>query len=223
MQFPDYDMELNSGNLTLLDFREDHVTRAAEPIEQIIVRIPRSTLARRMPLGSTVNQPIPVQGDAALLSGFVRELVRTGPSTLSPMAASIVREQLLDLTAVALAPLAGARPKLGAASHLVALRLRTAVDSQLTNPDADRASICTAAGVSERHANRILAEEGTSVVDLLRERRLEKCAGALRETCLPICDVASSFGYSDVANFARAFRARYGVTPRAFRQFGLDA
>ena len=48
-----------------------------------------------------MNRPVPLQGDAVLLDAFVRELVRIGPSTLSPAAAAVVREQMIDLTVVA--------------------------------------------------------------------------------------------------------------------------
>jgi len=50
------------------------------------------------------------------------------------------------------------------------LKLSVSIESQLTNPDADAQSIAADAGVSERHANRLLALEGTSIRRLLFER-----------------------------------------------------
>jgi len=92
-------------NICLLDPREPHVAHSLEPNDRMIVRIPRKALGERMSLTTeVVNRPYPLQGDAALLAAFVRGIVRTGPSTLSPEVASLVRNALLDLIAVALRP-----------------------------------------------------------------------------------------------------------------------
>jgi len=74
-------------------------------------------------------------------------------------------------------------------------RLRTAIESQLTDPAANRASIAAAAGLSERHANRLLVHEGTSIAELLRKRRLAKCRETLEQSNRQIND-ASLAGHS---------------------------
>jgi AraC family transcriptional regulator, positive regulator of tynA and feaB len=218
VQFAD-GFDLDGGALCLIDGQRAPRARICEPTEFMGVLIPRTTLARRLNggLAKVVNRPVAIEGDAALLAEQVRALVRTGPSTLSPAVAVAARMHLLDLAALALAPLAGVAPKLGASAQMIALKLKTAVDAQLANANADRASICAAAGVSERHANRILAQEGTSVIHLLHERRLEKCRLALEKTDRPVAEIAYSCGYADASHFARVFRARYGVTPREHR------
>jgi AraC family transcriptional regulator, positive regulator of tynA and feaB len=220
LEFADDSFEMSAGNVYLLDRRAPYwVCLLDEPSEHVAVRIPRLVLARRLKgsLAKVVNRPVPLVGDAALLAEQVRAVVRTGPSTLSPAAAVAARMHFLDLTALALAPLTGKPPRLGASAHMVALMLKAAIDAQFANPAADRASICAAAGVSERHANRILAQEGTSVIHLLHERRLEKCRLALEKTDRAIAEIAYSCGYADASHFARVFRARYGVTPREHR------
>ena len=222
MQFPDYDMELNSGSLCLLDFHhKHHVTRAVEPIEQTIVRIPRELLARRIRITrDVVNRPVPLLGDAALLRAFVRDLVRIGPSTLSPAAAAIVREQTIDLTAVVLGDRTGTMPRLGAAARFGTLKLRVFIESQLTNPDADAQSIAAGAGVGERHANRLLALEGTSIRRLLIERRLSKCREMIEDPQLlhrSISDIAFFYGFRHLSHFTRVFKERFGLSPREYR------
>ena len=151
----------------------------------ICVDIPCDVLARRIRIPKEiVCRPIAAQGEAALLDAFARCLAQVGPSRLSPTAAMIAREQMLDLTAVTIGNLTGVTPRLGAASRLGTLKLRAVIESQLTDPDADRQSIAAAAGIRERHANRVLAQEGTSVGRLLNERRLAKCAEA-RSAAVP--------------------------------------
>jgi AraC family transcriptional regulator, positive regulator of tynA and feaB len=219
LRFGDAECELNSGAVYLIDYQTAHRAQFPEPTEFMGVQIPRDVLARRLncSVAKVVNLPVPAQGDAALLVAVTRDIVRIGPSTLSLAAAAAEREHLLDLAALAFAPFTGKPPRLGASARMIALKLKTAVEAQLGNPEADRGSICAAAGVSERNANRVLAQEGTSVMHLLHQRRLEKCRLALEKTDRPVAEIAYSWGYAEVSHFARVFRARYGATPREHR------
>jgi len=101
-----------------------------------------------------VNRPIPRRGDAELLEAYVRAIVRIGPSRLSPAAAALAREQIIDLTAVMLGNLTGVTPRLGAASHFLSLKLHAAIER---DPFGSRERIAAAAGISVRHADRLLA------------------------------------------------------------------
>ena len=162
--------EINPRTLLLVDDSKTFIGRSLEPVDLIGLRIPRCVLEERISTTGLTNQPIAaVQGDAALLMSFMREIVCIGPSTLSLSGAMMVREQVLDLIAVVLGNLSGVVPKLGAAMRFATMKLRAAIESQLTNPNADRQSIAAAAGISERHANRLLGQEGTSI------RRRRRC------------------------------------------------
>jgi transcriptional regulator GlxA family with amidase domain len=48
--------------------------------------------------------------------------------------------------------------------------------------------------------------------------RLRKAADLLRDTELPITDIALSVGFSCSSEFARAFKDAMEITPREFRQ-----
>ena len=224
VEFPDRNVALNRTSLCLLDLRMPALSRALEPVDRTMVVIPPAELNRRVRLEKSIfNQPVAANGDAALLTNLVDGLVRIGPSTLSPTAAALAREQLLDLIAVVFGG-ADAVPKLGAGARLTALKLRAAVDRQLIDQNADRASICSAAGVSERHANRILALEGTSVRRMLLERRLERCRAALQDRAKrgqSISEIALEAGFRDVFQFRRAFKDRFGRSPSECR-YGLS-
>lgn len=214
--------EIRQRILLLVDDRERIVCRATEPVDEIAVRIPRQLLEQRIPnVGMLVNQPIPAaQGDAGLLRAILCDLAdEVRPSTLSPAAGALVAEHVLDLASVTMGNLVEHIPKLGGSARFLTLRLRAAVDSQLANADADRASIAGAVGVSERHANRVLAQEGTSIMRLLLTRRLAKCASALRDPRdrRRIEDIGYAHGFRDLSHFSRAFKNHYGLSPREFR------
>jgi transcriptional regulator GlxA family with amidase domain len=56
-----------------------------------------------------------------------------------------------------------------------------------------------------------------SAGDYVRDRRLLRAAALIRETKLKLADVAAAVGFCDQAHFSRAFKARFGTTPAAFR------
>ena len=59
---------------------------------------------------------------------------------------------------------------------------------------------------------------GVTVYEYLREERMKEARVLLQQTQLAIQDIAYEVGFSDSANFATAFKDKFGLTPRAFRQ-----
>ena len=76
----------------------------------------------------------------------------------------------------------------------------------------------TRLGVSPRTLKRRLADEGTDFSTLVDEQRRERALLLLRASDRSMEDVAEQVGYSDVANFTRAFRRWTGETPAAYRR-----
>jgi transcriptional regulator GlxA family with amidase domain len=73
-------------------------------------------------------------------------------------------------------------------------------------------------GVSGRQLQRLFhADLGQSVVQHYLRLRLSKADELLRQSRLTITEIALSTGFTSQSNFARAFRARYGVPPRIRR------
>lgn len=61
---------------------------------------------------------------------------------------------------------------------------------------------------------------GVSPIRFLKERRLQRAAGLLRDTEQSISRIAASCGFLDMSYFTRAFRQLYGVTPTSYRRGG---
>ncbi|MGI9241405.1 MAG: helix-turn-helix domain-containing protein [Verrucomicrobiales bacterium] len=73
-------------------------------------------------------------------------------------------------------------------------------------------------GTSTRTLHRRLQNRGVSYRHLLDEVRLELARAQLRDTDIPVKELAFELGYSGANNFIRAFKRMSGTTPEAFRQ-----
>lgn len=72
--------------------------------------------------------------------------------------------------------------------------------------------------MSERSLQRRLAENGLSFARVVEDVRLEAACRMLGDPTRKIIEIAVDLGYSDSANFTRAFRRWTGVSPHAFRR-----
>jgi AraC-like DNA-binding protein len=72
--------------------------------------------------------------------------------------------------------------------------------------------------MSSQTMRRRLAAEGVDYKSLLRQVRENKACDLLTSSNLTMEEIADSLGYSDVANFYRAFKSWTGQTPMSFRR-----
>lgn len=79
-------------------------------------------------------------------------------------------------------------------------------------------NVAEAAGTSARSLQRRLAAFGIRFSRLVDEARFRAASRRLRDPRVQIIDVAVELGYTDAANFTRAFRRWSGVSPLAFRR-----
>lgn len=76
-------------------------------------------------------------------------------------------------------------------------------------------------GVTPTHLTRCCKQTcGQSALSLLANRRHYEACVMLRDTATPVQDVAAAVGFQSAAYFSRAFQARSGQSPSAFRRIG---
>ena len=81
---------------------------------------------------------------------------------------------------------------------------------------ADMAEFC---GWSSSHFMRWFKKmTGDSFASYVNDKRLTGAAEALRRTNDKILTVSQDVGFSNLSNFNRQFKKRYGVTPREYRK-----
>lgn len=80
--------------------------------------------------------------------------------------------------------------------------------------------VANALNVSERTLRRRLTAQGTTFKDIAFNYRMNMASEYLLSTKLPISTVSDMVGYSDTANFFRAFRQFTDMTPDQYRNNG---
>jgi AraC-like DNA-binding protein len=133
-------------------------------------------------------------------SAWLDQPARLGNKTTYPMILALCDDLLNEL-----------KLRVGIAGEIRALLLR-----DITNPPT-LATIAKLLEVSDRSLRRQLQEQGISFRGLLDELRMQIALNYLRATRLANEDIALALGFSDAANFRRAFRRWTNKSPSEIR------
>jgi AraC-like DNA-binding protein len=95
--------------------------------------------------------------------------------------------------------------------------VRRAVQLLVPTGAISAAQVAKLLGVHGRSLRRRLQADGTNLHSLVRDVRFETARQLLRETRLPIGEIAVALRYADTSAFTRAFRAWAGVAPTQWR------
>jgi AraC-like DNA-binding protein len=74
--------------------------------------------------------------------------------------------------------------------------------------------------MSSRHVNNLLAAQDQSFGRYVLARRLDQCRRNLADRSLShrqISEIAFAWGFNDQSHFSRAFKERFGLSPRDYR------
>jgi len=103
-------------------------------------------------------------------------------------------------------------------------RARAFIDEHLADPRLGPAEVAAACAISVSYLHKLFGESGTTVTGYLRERRLQGCRSDLaRPECagLTVSSIGARWGLPDPAHLSKAFRARFGISPRSHRERSL--
>ena len=94
---------------------------------------------------------------------------------------------------------------------------QTQAPPHLADPELCLADTAAALGISPRYINDLLSDEEVSFQRLVLKERLAQCARDLASPMLAhrqVGEIAFAWGFNDLSYFGRAFRERYGASPR---------
>ncbi|MGV9008195.1 helix-turn-helix domain-containing protein [Brevundimonas sp.] len=155
---------------------------------------------------------------AALLIGFCEQVQKAMP-TLNQAQAEPLGRTFLELVTTVLKAARPSTTPLISADEALRLRASEEIERRLVEGDVGVEALCKSLGVSRARLFAAFHVDG-GVQAFVLTRRLDNAKAALadvyrRET---IGTIAHRLGFSDAAHLSRTFRARYGMTPREYRQ-----
>ena len=129
----------------------------------------------------------------------------------------------LELLAAGVEAAGPAAPARSSAEAVLRERAIEAIDLRLGLERASAAELCRVLETSPDQLSLAFRGDGGLAAYLLG-RRLDEARAALTglERAEPIGKLAHRLGFSDAAHLSRAFRQRFGLSPRAYRKMGGD-
>jgi AraC-like DNA-binding protein len=105
-------------------------------------------------------------------------------------------------------------------AELLRAQVRSYIAGHVAEPDLGPQGIARALFISRSYLDRLFEDEPRTVTEQIRDARLERCRRDLADPRLgdrTVLEVALAWGFTSAAHFSRAFRARYGMSPREAR------
>lgn len=188
------------------------------PVDQIILQVPRAGLTdaalRRL------GRPLALGGEArsAALAAFIQAAAGAAPG-LEPARGQDLALWLTGLLQDLL--MAGgtpAAPEGAGPLDLLRLRIKAHIRRHLADPALSPQGIARAMGCSARYLHRAFEAEGMTLQRHIWDQRLAMSLRLLTAAApRSVSEVGFACGFNSSAHFARAFRARYGLSPREAR------
>jgi AraC-like DNA-binding protein len=105
--------------------------------------------------------------------------------------------------------------------HALLTTVQAFINQHLGDPQLTPSAVAAAHHMSLRSLHQLFHDEGLTVAGHIRQRRLERCRRDLTDPALasrPVAAIASTWGFTNAADFSRAFRSAHGMPPAEYRR-----
>jgi AraC-like DNA-binding protein len=177
----------------------------------------------RLAAGATWRpSEIHFEGDPPEHAERLAALAEHGTFFRSPQTTLVFSRRLLALPMPEPPAAPPATPGAALPSSEPIVSLRQAIRALMRMGRVDVRDAAAAAGLSVRSLQRHLAAAGLGFDHVLQQERFGAARRLLADRDRKVIDVAVSLGYTDSANFTRAFRRWAGISPQGFRRATLE-
>lgn len=208
------------GDLMVMDLADVHYTDASD-FTNLTLIIPRYLLAPMLSSPDSQEGRV-LKADCPLAMMAVQHMIvleKISPQMTKSEAAHCIQPTLTLLASA----LNGTPERVEGGASSVAratlIRAQTEIEARLGQGDLAVTDVCAVVGLSRASLYRLFQPFG-GLKAYIQERRLRRCAQDLiNPSCADrkIYDIAYSWGFNSESHFSRAFKARFGVTPREAR------
>ena len=216
--------ELAAGDFTVVSMHQPYTWSFAEGGSAVFsLRFPQELLdvPRQVLSAAEARTLSSREGFGRHLAPFVTAVARDDELLRGHVGGRLARN-LIDLFATGLVELSAGEA--AAPPPPLFVQVTQYIAAHLSDADLDASAIARASHISVRYLQALFQEQGSTVTDWIRDRRLggsrrDLVDPALREQT--IADIALRWGYLDPAYFSRLFRRQFGESPREWRARAL--
>ncbi|MFF6772570.1 helix-turn-helix domain-containing protein [Streptomyces sp. NPDC012637] len=222
---------LEPSDLVFCDPARPHLLQFGEDCQMIFFRVPRCHLGVTGPELDRVLG-IPVRGGegiGALASDFLTALAARPEFRRSAIGDRRARTAVHLLSVLVVELLAAdttdtADDAAGAGNELLS-RIHAHIEEHLMDPDLSPESIARAHHISVRYLQKLFQNDGSTVSQWVRQRRLESCRFELGHSTrrTTMAAMAHRWGFSSPSHFSRTFRGAYGMSPSEWQALATSA
>ncbi|MET7354841.1 helix-turn-helix domain-containing protein [Streptomyces mirabilis] len=218
----DREAPLLPGDLVLYQSTLPYIIADRNGIGQHFFRIPVNRLALPHALLSQISAVTLSPGDpiAGLTASHLRQLATRHSHFAGPGAEALGQPTIDLLRAVITTHLDAVHLAKESLQSTLLLRILEYARAHLAEPGLNAVQVAAAHHMSVRRLYKVMAEGGISLADWIRTHRLEECRNEFRRPSARLTTietVARRWGFTDMSNFGRIFRAAYGMSPREWR------
>jgi AraC-like DNA-binding protein len=216
---------LQAGDFCVMDGLAPFDLEAVGPVSRLVfLQMPRhAVLSRRDGLERHTAEVFDThEPGAAFLRNVLMSLIEAAP-LLEPEQRTAAVASVVQMLGVPRIP--GGETLASRNAERIAATLAF-IDAELADPTLTAQRVAAAQGLSRRRLDQILAALGTSLSAQIWARRLAQAASDLldpRFSDRTVTQIAFGVGFEDAAHFTRAFKRKYDVTPREWRNGGRPA
>ncbi|UZE21400.1 transcriptional regulator FeaR [Pseudomonas sp. B21-056] len=213
----DNQARLGAGDLVLLDITQPCDFYFDDLSDQMSLIIPRHALQQRLGQRQPLfNQPLGATSTLGSMAGLLTQRLFDS-SRLQPEEAFALFDALLALLRPGISTAPECENPGVQAQKLV--KAKVLIEQYLRDSELSPERLAKAIGTSVRNLHRLFAQHDTSVGRYILEHRLQRCAESIARAAPQekITAIAYAWGFNDVSHFSKAFKTRFGVSPRDYR------
>lgn len=210
---------LAPGDLVVLDGGRPFSVHMTDQVRQIAVILPSGMLEPGRGAKAACAQRI---DGSSMLGKWVRDLVLDAAIHRQQEITPLESDALLAALSSLLKPVVfQSVEEDGRAQDRLYARACRHIDEHLADETLSPEGIAQAIGVSVRGLYRVFARHQQVVSQYIKNRRLERCAAALRSGGAAAANLGAlsyAWGFADASHFSLAFKKYFGVSPSDYRK-----
>jgi AraC-like DNA-binding protein len=218
-------MRLQPGQWSAYDTARPYVVSNPEAVEQLAFLIPHDQIARDIDIARIGGRAFSgTTGIGRLFVNAVSSLFEELP-VLDPRRAEDLAEVAVRLFHIAVYEKLG-KPQPQSTQEEMLDRIRIYVENRLRDPRLTLDRIATDLNCTKRYLHLVFQGQEQTLNEYIWTRRLERCKRDLTNPALAgtsVTSIAMSWGFNNPSHFSRAFRDRFGLSPREARAQALAA